>query len=218
MRRLPLLTLLVATAASAQVPPDAPRGRLDPRANQKIERTVIEDDSARIEELKVGGQTEKVTVQPKDVTNADGSTDHQVSLSYKPDPPDVQVTLKAPPGSAGAVIKAVDVVYVFNTQFRQSQGLPPLQIGPIRAPLPPIVVGPAQDIAFGPPAQITIPIGSSSLASVFNPLDASGRPDHDPTKQPGLIVANMEFIDDGGFAIQDKGFQNLQVSAVLRSL
>lgn len=65
MRRLLLLTFLIATAAQAQTPPDVPRERQDPRRNQKIERTVIEDDSARIEELKVGGQTEKVTVQPK---------------------------------------------------------------------------------------------------------------------------------------------------------
>ena len=65
MRRLALLTVFLATAASAQTPADLARGQPDPRQNQKIERTVIEDESARIEELKVGGQTERVTVQPK---------------------------------------------------------------------------------------------------------------------------------------------------------
>jgi hypothetical protein len=55
--RLPLLaaTLALATAAHAGDPPPEP----------KVERTVIEDDSNKIEELKVRGETKKVTVQPK---------------------------------------------------------------------------------------------------------------------------------------------------------
>jgi len=61
-----LLTLLAATAAAAQTQPETPRQPLEPRKNQKIERIVVQDDSNRIEELRVGGQTESVTVQPKD--------------------------------------------------------------------------------------------------------------------------------------------------------
>jgi hypothetical protein len=38
---------------------------LDPRRNQKIERIRIEDGGNRIEELRVGGQTQNITVQPK---------------------------------------------------------------------------------------------------------------------------------------------------------
>jgi hypothetical protein len=38
---------------------------LDPRKNQKIERIRIEDAGNRIEELRVGGQTQNITVQPK---------------------------------------------------------------------------------------------------------------------------------------------------------
>lgn len=38
---------------------------VDPRRNQKIERIHIEDAGNRIEELRVGGQTQNVTVQPK---------------------------------------------------------------------------------------------------------------------------------------------------------
>ena len=37
----------------------------DPRHNQKIERIRIEDGGARIDELRVGGQTQAITVQPK---------------------------------------------------------------------------------------------------------------------------------------------------------
>ncbi len=40
-------------------------GTLDPRKNQKIERIRIEDKGNRIDELRVGGQTQNITVQPK---------------------------------------------------------------------------------------------------------------------------------------------------------
>jgi hypothetical protein len=62
-----LLALVAWTAASAQAP--APlvqtEERADPRQNQKIQRIRIEDDGARIDELRVGGQTQSITVQPK---------------------------------------------------------------------------------------------------------------------------------------------------------
>ena len=38
---------------------------LEPRKNQKIERIRIEDKGNTIEELRVGGQTQNITVQPK---------------------------------------------------------------------------------------------------------------------------------------------------------
>ncbi|HZY15253.1 MAG TPA: hypothetical protein VFE74_01415 [Ramlibacter sp.] len=65
MRRLLLLfVLLVSGAAVAQVPlerePDLPA-----RQNQKIERIHVEDAANRIDEVRVGGQTQSVTVQPK---------------------------------------------------------------------------------------------------------------------------------------------------------
>lgn len=62
--RLLLLALLAAgPAAQAQAPLE--RGApLDPRQNQKIERIVHEDAGNRIEEVRVGGQTRSITVQP----------------------------------------------------------------------------------------------------------------------------------------------------------
>ena len=65
MRWIPfLIALVVPLAALAQAPltrePDG-----EPRKNQKIERLRAEDDGAIIEELRVGGQTQQVTVQPK---------------------------------------------------------------------------------------------------------------------------------------------------------
>jgi hypothetical protein len=40
-------------------------GTLDPRKNQKIERIHVEDAGNTIDELRVGGQTQNITVQPK---------------------------------------------------------------------------------------------------------------------------------------------------------
>ena len=52
---------LAATAASAQTPTERP----DPRKNQKIERIRVEDAGNRVDEVRVGGQTQSITVQPK---------------------------------------------------------------------------------------------------------------------------------------------------------
>nr|WP_295078031.1 hypothetical protein [uncultured Roseateles sp.] len=49
--------------AQAPVLRDEPATRKTPDA--KVEQTVIEDDSNRVEETRVRGQTQKVTVQPK---------------------------------------------------------------------------------------------------------------------------------------------------------
>jgi hypothetical protein len=65
MRLLPTLLLaLVPTFALAQATLEREE-KLDPRKNQKIERIRMEDAGNRIDELRVGGQTQSVTVQPK---------------------------------------------------------------------------------------------------------------------------------------------------------
>jgi hypothetical protein len=65
MRSIPILVALVLPlAALAQTPlTREPTG--EPRKNQKIERLHAEDDGGSIDELRVGGQTQAVTVQPK---------------------------------------------------------------------------------------------------------------------------------------------------------
>ena len=57
---LALALIAAAAAVHAQEDPAAPG-----RRNQKIERIVHEDSGSRIEELRVGGQTQNITVQPK---------------------------------------------------------------------------------------------------------------------------------------------------------
>lgn len=58
-----LLALLPATVlAQARIERE---GTLEPRKNQKIERIRVEDAGNRIDEVRVGGQTQSITVQPK---------------------------------------------------------------------------------------------------------------------------------------------------------
>ncbi|HEY8709220.1 MAG TPA: hypothetical protein VIM34_14625 [Burkholderiaceae bacterium] len=77
-RCLLLLPLFAWSAVSAQAagqpgqpasPGAAPvpqkEEQADPRRNQKIERIHVEDNGAAIDELRVGGQTQSITVQPK---------------------------------------------------------------------------------------------------------------------------------------------------------
>ncbi|MEJ7929752.1 hypothetical protein WG922_07180 [Ramlibacter sp. AN1015] len=71
--RSPLLFLGAALSAglvAAQAPlapstPPAQREALEPRTNQKVERFQHEDAANRIDELRYGGQTQRITVQPK---------------------------------------------------------------------------------------------------------------------------------------------------------
>ena len=61
---LALIALLSALPAYAQAPIERD-GKPDPRKNQKIEHLHTEDEGNRIDEVRVGGQTQSVTVQPK---------------------------------------------------------------------------------------------------------------------------------------------------------
>ncbi|HZN47483.1 MAG TPA: hypothetical protein VFB71_07645 [Ramlibacter sp.] len=67
MRPMPsLLALLLPLAALAQAPATLEREPAgEPRKNQKIERIHTEDGGNTIEEVRVGGQVQSVTVQPK---------------------------------------------------------------------------------------------------------------------------------------------------------
>jgi hypothetical protein len=63
-KSLLLIAVLAATPAFAQTTVER-EGQLDPRKNQKIEHLRTEDKDNRIDEVRVGGQTQSVTVQPK---------------------------------------------------------------------------------------------------------------------------------------------------------
>jgi hypothetical protein len=62
MRLAPFALCLLTFAATAQeAPADKPEGR----KNQKIERIHVEDSGSKVDELRVGGQTQQIVVQPK---------------------------------------------------------------------------------------------------------------------------------------------------------
>jgi len=65
MRPVLLLIALLPAAAALAQPPLTREPAGEPRKNQKIERIHIEDAGNRIEEVRVGGQTQSITVQPK---------------------------------------------------------------------------------------------------------------------------------------------------------
>ena len=65
MRRILFaIALVLPLAAPAQAPLTREPDEVG-RKNQKIERLRTEDEGAVIDELRVGGQTQQVTVQPK---------------------------------------------------------------------------------------------------------------------------------------------------------
>jgi hypothetical protein len=55
--------VLAQTAAPPLVQESQP---LDPKSNQKIEHIHVEDKTVKIDERRYAGQTENITVQPKD--------------------------------------------------------------------------------------------------------------------------------------------------------
>lgn len=78
----PLLTLLLAAMASSAALAAEASDAAESVGDAKVVETVIEDDSTRVEELRVRGQTQKVTVQPKnsklpsyEIIMGDGSRD-----------------------------------------------------------------------------------------------------------------------------------------------
>ena len=57
---------LAAVQAQSAPPPDAAQATPEsPRSNQKIEHIRVEDSGARVDEVRYGGQTQSISVQPK---------------------------------------------------------------------------------------------------------------------------------------------------------
>lgn len=69
MRAAPLLLLLSLAACPvlAQNPPaedTAPRSTPADRTNQRVERIHVEDKGSRVDEVRIGGKTQSITVTP----------------------------------------------------------------------------------------------------------------------------------------------------------
>ncbi len=77
MRAAPLLLLLSLAASpvlaqnppasAVQAAPDAPEQRApqSDKNNQRVERIRVEDEGSRVDEVRIGGQTQSITVTPK---------------------------------------------------------------------------------------------------------------------------------------------------------
>ena len=61
-----LLTAFACACAFAQAPLTQDSPPLEPKKNQRIEHLHAEDNAVRIDELRYAGQTQSITVQPKD--------------------------------------------------------------------------------------------------------------------------------------------------------
>jgi len=71
-----LATSVFASVVQAQEPVEGPAPRT-PRVEQKVERLHVEDESTQIDEVRYGGQTQSIVVQPRgakayDVAPLDG--------------------------------------------------------------------------------------------------------------------------------------------------
>jgi hypothetical protein len=63
---VPLLAYGAAMAQAAAALPVQESQPLDPRQNQKVEHIHVEDNAVKIDEVRYAGQTQSITVQPKD--------------------------------------------------------------------------------------------------------------------------------------------------------
>lgn len=129
-----------------------------------------------------------------------------VDVTYDPSPPNATVELRSPPGSGGVTISQISLVYVWSTPNNPT----PQQLEVPAYTIPPKVVAAAQQTSYGPPQDITVPVGTATLQTIFQ---QSG-----PNNQPGQVVANIEFLDSSGFQVQNEKLQPLQVSVPMRAL
>ena len=142
-------------------------------------------------------------------SSASGPPTTTTTISYKPDPPDVSVTLRSPPGSPGTTLSAYEIFYEYTTPAQQREGKPPVVVGPILVPMPATVVPAAGELAYGEPVLVVVPIGSRTLNDVFR----GGR-----DSQPALVMAKIEFKDANGVPVQDRNLNTLKVSVPIRSM
>jgi len=92
LRTLPLAALWLALSVGAQTP--APEGSPPLPLSPRVERITHEDALSRIDELRVGGQTQRIDVQPKN-----GAPAYQIQPSQGQ--PSALDSATQPSGNAG---------------------------------------------------------------------------------------------------------------------
>lgn len=203
-------------------------GKTAKQAVRVMKDTVVEDVSLTVplEEVLLAGPDGKqpavvewdglepangisVAVVTRREVDAAGVPSVTTTLTYKPDPPDVKVKLKAPAGSAGATIAGYDVVYEYTTPKRQTAGQPPIQVGPTRVPMAPLTIPRSDGMTAGSSVSLSLPVGSKMLNEVWQGAAQD---------QPALILAIFEFVDDKGIVVPNKDLNTLKVSVPIRAL
>lgn len=109
------------------------------------------------------------------------------------------VDLVAPAGSGATPIKGVDIVLTWTTATDPTVHQGAHERYPVD-----VVLAAANGSCPGPATTLQVTLGAIDLAAIFKGPDL-----------PGLVTANLEFIDDQGFAVQGGQYRNLQVEVPL---
>ncbi len=142
------------------------------------------------------------------VTN-DGLTMVDTSVAYTPDPPDVTITLAAPPGSPGTTIAAYEFVYEYTTINNQKEGKLPVVIGPTRVPIAPLQVPMASNTRAGAPVTIDVAIATRALTDLF-------RGDRDDL--PSMVIARVAFLNEAGMEVANLDLDRVKATVPIRLL
>lgn len=126
-----------------------------------------------------------LTVTERQTLDALQQPQKETTITYEPNPPDVLVELRSPPGSAGSSISAYTIRY--TTGLRKADGSPFDINEEIVVAIPPMLVPPGQPRGNGPKVDITIPVGSITLQRLFALLDREG------LTPPPIISARIKF-------------------------
>jgi hypothetical protein len=129
----------------------------------------------------------------------DAGTDHPKASLAGP----AKLQLAAAAYSQALAIKAVDLVWTWSTPARQAAGEPMRQAGHLRLPVD-VHVPTATGECPGASVSCEVELGGPDLSAIFQDADA-----------PGLVIANLAFVDEQGFAVLDRNYQPLQIEVPL---
>lgn len=150
------------------------------------------------------GITMKIAV--REATVEGGGQDRQTTIQYDPDPPDVRVVLRSPPGSGGGEVWYYRINYTYATAKTPNGATPFFEV-----PLAPVKVPRGQQQNFGPSQEFEVPVGSIILKKLFD--SSKGLEDF-----PAIVVAKIQFLDETRTPLRSRSGQPLEVAVPLRAL
>ncbi|MEB3329918.1 MAG: hypothetical protein VKQ33_11860 [Candidatus Sericytochromatia bacterium] len=139
-----------------------------------------------------------------------GDTNTETTVNYAPDPPDVRVSLVAPPGSGGGTVYYYRIFYTYSTPASRRVSKDDVATPDVVYPTPPITVPPGQQQNYGPSVEFTIPLGSTAIQKLF----AKDNED----ELPILVMARIQFLDQAKQPFLDASGREVEVAVPMRSL